>query len=40
MPLFNVLFYEWLFSLSQLKKQAFLKVRVMVRIAVRGSGKG
>ena len=36
MPLLNVLFHEWLFSLSQLKKQAFLKVSVMVRIAVHG----
>ena len=36
MPLLNMTFHEWLFSLSQLKKQASLKVRVMVRIAVHG----
>ena len=37
MPVLNLMFHEWLFSLSLLKKQASLKVRVVVRINIRVS---
>ena len=32
MPVLKLMFLEWFFSLSQLKKQASIKVRVMVKI--------